>query len=81
VGLSYYSRSDIISKIQDYETAISTVLSGGKSYRLNDGQGDIQVTRESLTTLENHRKYWESRLNDLEMEADNSGIVSFEVHR
>jgi len=79
VGL--YSRADIIAKIVAAETAISTVLAGGKSYRLNDGQGDIQVTRESLSTLEAYRKYWESRLSELEMEADNSGIVSFEVHR
>jgi len=76
--LAHYTVAEIEAKITAIETAIDNVLSGGRSYRLNDSMGDVQVTRESLSALEASRRYWEERLEELQSDA---GIVSIQVRR
>lgn len=65
-----------ITKILD---AMDVVLDGGKTYRLNDTQGDVMVTRESLTNLQTALDYWEAKCNEI----SNAGaeIVSLESTR
>ena len=77
VGL--YTKADIEAKITAIEAAINVVLSGGKSYRLNDTQGDIQVTRSSLKELEESRRYWEARWDELD--EDRGQIISVRAVR
>ncbi|MDC7125766.1 MAG: hypothetical protein PQJ46_09370 [Spirochaetales bacterium] len=76
--MAYFKAEDIKSKITAIENAIDTVLTGGKSYRLNDGQGDIQVTRESLSSLQSALDYWIEKYNELDTSAD---IVSIRSYR
>jgi len=72
--VGYFTEEQIKQKIETISSAIDIVLSGGKSYRLNDTQGDVQVTRESLPNLQNALNYWVSKYNEI---ADsNSGIIS-----
>ncbi len=51
--------------IDNHVTAINTVLTGGKSYTLNDGQGIMQVTRETLNKLNESLDFWNNKLLDL----------------
>lgn len=76
--MAYFTQEQIVSKITAISSAIDTVLSGGKTYRLNDGMGDVQVTRESLANLQNALDYWESKYDDLDGNAD---IISMSVGR
>ncbi|MDC7218634.1 MAG: hypothetical protein PQJ59_01765 [Spirochaetales bacterium] len=54
----------IQNKISAILSAIDTVLAGGKSYSLNDGQGSQQVTRSSLSELQNSLNYWTQLYED-----------------
>ncbi len=74
--MAYLSDTEIKSKLDAISTAIDTVLSGGKSYRLNDSQGDIQVTRSSLKELRDMYSFYEAMLYE-----DVDGIVSIKVGR
>jgi hypothetical protein len=76
--VSYYTVDEIKAKITEVEEAISKVLSGGRTYRLNDGMGDVQVTRETLANLKSYRNELIAEFNDL---VDDAGIVSIEVSR
>ena len=76
--VGYYTAAQIAAKITAIESAYETVLSGGRSYRLNDSHGDIQVTRETLPNLQSQLDYWLSKYDELDQ---GSGIVSFEVSR
>lgn len=69
----YFTESEIKAKLDSISSAMDVVLSGGKSYRLNDGQGDIQVTRETLGNLQASLTFWENKYRDL---TSGSGIVS-----
>ena len=76
--MGYLTESQITAKIDIIMSAIDVVVGGGKSYRLNDGQGDIQVTRESLTILQKSLDYWVAKHDSL---TAGSGILSMQVHR
>ena len=65
-----------ITKILD---AMDVVLTGGKQYRLNDTQGDVMVTRESLANLQNALDYWEAKASEIENAG--SEIISLESTR
>ena len=58
------TQNQIQLKISNIMTAIDVVLSGGKSYSLNDGQGSQQVTRSSLSELQNALNYWTQLYED-----------------
>jgi len=74
IYVSYFTEAAITAKITAISDAMDIVLSGGKSYRLNDTQGDVQVSRESLTNLQIALDYWLNKYSEIE----NSGneIVS-----
>lgn len=74
-----FTTAQIESKITKISDAIDVVLTGGKSYRLNDTQGDVMVSRSSLSELNTALDYWEGRLSDLENEG--AGIVSIRSQR
>jgi hypothetical protein len=76
--VSYYTADELKSQIDAVQAAINTVISGGRSYRLNDGMGDVQVTRETLANLKSYRNELIAEYNDL---VDDAGIVSIEVSR
>jgi hypothetical protein len=76
--VSYYTADELKSQIDAVQAAINTVISGGRSYRLNDGMGDVQVTRETLANLKSYRNELIAEYNDL---VDDAGIVSIEVGR
>jgi hypothetical protein len=76
--VSYYTAAELKSQIDAVQAAINTVISGGRSYRLNDGMGDVQVTRETLANLKSYRNELIAEFNDL---VDDAGIVSIEVSR
>ncbi|WP_143305510.1 hypothetical protein [Marispirochaeta aestuarii] len=78
--MELYTRDELIEQIKSVDSAINAVISGGKTYRLNDGMGDVQVTRESLPNLKTYRDHLAERLNDLDYE-NTAGIVSIEVTR
>lgn len=61
-----FTTAQIESKITAISDAIDIVLTGGKSYRLNDTQGDVQVSRSSLKELQNALDYWQGKLTELE---------------
>ena len=69
-----FTTAQIESKITKISDAIDVVLTGGKSYRLNDTQGDIQVSRSSLSELNTALDYWTGKQTELENEG--SDIVS-----
>ena len=79
IYVSYFSEAEITAKIISISDAMDVVLSGGKQYRLNDTQGDVMVTRESLKNLQDALDYWESKFNEIA----NSGaeIISLESTR
>jgi len=56
--------------IDNHITAINTVLTGGKSYTLNDGQGIMQVTRETLNKLNQSLDFWNNKQSDLSAEGN-----------
>ena len=58
---------------------MDVVLTGGKMYRLNDTQGDVMVTRESLKNLQEALNFWEAKLNEISNEG--SEIISLESNR
>ena len=76
IYVGYFSSAEITAKIIAISAAMDVVLSGGKQYRLNDTQGDVMVTRESLKNLQDALDYWEAKLNEI----SNSGaeIISLE---
>jgi predicted RecB family nuclease len=76
VGL--YTESEINAQLETLKTAINVVITGGKTYRLNDSQGDIQVTRSSLDELRKQYDFYASILDEL---SGDSGIISVEVRR
>lgn len=76
--VSYYTADELKSQIDAVQAAINTVISGGRSYRLNDGMGDVQVTRETLANLKSYRNELIAEYNDL---VGDAGIVSIEVSR
>jgi hypothetical protein len=76
--VSYYTADELKSQIDAVQAAINTVIAGGRSYRLNDGMGDVQVTRETLANLKSYRNELIAEYNDL---VDDAGIVSIEVGR
>ena len=61
-----FTTAQIESKITKISDAIDVVLTGGKSYRLNDTQGDIQVSRSSLKELNEALDYWTGKQTELE---------------
>ena len=69
-----FTTAQIESKITKISDAIDVVLTGGKSYRLTDTQGDVQVSRSSLKELNESLDYWQGKLTELENEG--SDIVS-----
>lgn len=69
-----FTTAQIESKITAISDAMDIVLTGGKSYRLNDTQGDVQVSRSSLKELQTALDYWQGKLNELENQG--SDIVS-----
>ena len=79
IYVGYFTGAAITAKIIAISAAMDVVLSGGKMYRLNDTQGDVMVTRESLKNLQDALDYWEAKLNDIQ----NAGaeIVSLESIR
>ena len=79
IYVGYFSEADISAKITAISDAMDVVLSGGKQYRLNDTQGDVMVTRESLKNLQTALDYWEAKLTELQ----NAGaeIISIESNR
>jgi len=79
IYVGYFTEAAITAKIISISDAMDVVLSGGKQYRLNDTQGDVMVTRESLTNLQTALDYWEAKYNEL----SNAGaeIVSLESNR
>lgn len=79
IYVGYFSKTEISNRISKITDAIDIVLSGGKSYRLNDSQGDIQVTRESLPSLRDMLDYWLTKYD--EADDDSGSIVSVEVTR
>lgn len=72
----YFTQAQIETKIQSISAAIETVVAGGRSYRLNDGMGDVQVTRESLSNLQNALDYWLDKYEELDTSADIISIRS-----
>ena len=74
-----FTTAQIESKITKISDAIDVVLTGGKSYRLNDTQGDVQVSRSSLKELNESLDYWTGK--QTELENTGSGIVSIWSHR
>lgn len=76
IYVSNFSLEIIQSKITKILDAMDVVLTGGKMYRLNDTQGDVMVTRESLKNLQDALDFWEAKLNEI----NNSGseIISLE---
>ena len=66
IYVSNLTIEQIQSKITKILDAMDVVLDGGKMYRLNDTQGDVMVTRESLANLQNALDYWEAKLNTLQ---------------
>ena len=79
IYVGYFSEAEITAKITAISDAMDVVLSGGKSYRLNDTQGDVMVTRESLEILQKALDYWESKYNALANEG--SEIISLRSNR
>ncbi len=79
IYVGYFSEAAITAKIIAISDAMDVVLSGGKQYRLNDTQGDVMVTRESLKNLNDSLDYWEAKLSEIQ----NAGaeIVSLESSR
>ena len=79
IYVGYFDEAAITAKIIAISDAMDVVLSGGKSYRLNDTQGDVMVTRESLKNLQDALDYWEAKLTVLQ----NAGaeIISLESTR
>ena len=79
IYVGYFSEAEITAKIIAISAAMDVVLSGGKQYRLNDTQGDVMVTRESLKNLQDALDYWETKLTELQ----NAGaeIISLESTR
>ncbi len=76
--MSAFTRSEILETLADLKTAIKVVVTGGKSYTLNDGMGTQQVTRSSLRELQSAIDYWTSELREL----DGTGnILSVGVRR
>jgi hypothetical protein len=57
--------AEIQTKLNNISAAIDIVLSGGKSYSLNDGQGVMSVTRSSLKELNSAYDFWNSKLSEL----------------
>lgn len=76
IYVSNFSLEIIQSKITKILDAMDVVLTGGKMYRLNDTQGDVMVTRESLANLQTALDYWNAQLNEI----NNAGseIISLE---
>lgn len=72
-----YTRAEIVSKIEKYETAIDAALTG-QNYSMDDGQTRISVTRASLGQLEKQLAKWQYELQKID---DPSGISSLEVRR
>ena len=79
IYVSNFSLEQIQSKITKILDAMDIVLTGGKQYRLNDTQGDVMVTRESLANLQTALDFWEAKLNEISNEG--SGIISLESNR
>ena len=75
----YFSLEQIETKITAISNAIDVVMSGGRSYRLNDGQGEMQVTRDTLTNLHTALDYWLEMYNRLSDTSSN--IVSIRSTR
>ena len=76
--MGYFTESEIREILADLKAAVRVVSISGKSYRFNDGQGDITVSRSDLPALQRAISYWVSELNDL---TDGSGIISLRVGR
>lgn len=75
----YFTESQIKAKLDELYEAQTTVVVHGQSYTVNDGQGNITVTRANPSVLENLIKIWEGRLAEV---TDNSGpFVSLQVRR
>jgi len=74
--VSIFTEAEIRQKITNISKAIDIVLSGGKSYSLNDGQGSQQVTRSSLAELQTALNYWKDELEEITGTCD---VVSLEV--
>lgn len=64
--------TDIQLKLTNISNAIDTILSGGESYTLNDGQGIMSVKRTTLKDLNSAYDFWDNKLKDL----TGSGFVS-----
>jgi hypothetical protein len=76
--VGYFTQTQIEAKITEISSAIDVVTSGGRTYRLNDGMGDVQVTRETLTNLHNALDYWLAKYDEI---GGDSGIISIKVSR
>ena len=57
--------AEIQTILNNISAAINTVLTGGKSYTLNDGQGTMAVTRSTLSELQRAYDFWTAKLNEL----------------
>lgn len=78
--MGYLTVTQITDKLDSILAAQDVIISGGKSYKLSDGQGEISVTRDSLDVLQKMFDWWEARYEE-ETGVGYGDIVSVEVRR